>query len=101
MIKNLEIKYSNLLLRNDPIELDGNPIEIVNINDDTCNFPRETGSLLELKDEPSPKIEQKSVELPEIEKVRLSTPEELADTEKMIQEDRKNELRKLRNLLFD
>jgi hypothetical protein len=34
-----------------PIELDGNPIEIVNINDDTGNFPKETGSLLELKDE--------------------------------------------------
>jgi hypothetical protein len=43
---------------NNPIELDGNPIEIVNINDDTGNFPRETDSLLELKDELSPKNEK-------------------------------------------
>jgi hypothetical protein len=52
---------------NNPIELDGNPIKIVNINDDTGNFPRETDSLLEL----------------------------IAETEKMIREGRKNELRKL------
>jgi hypothetical protein len=80
---------------NDPIELDGNPIEIVNINDDTSNFPRETDSLVELKDELSQKIEEKSQDLKEIEKVQLSSPEEIAETEKIIREDRKNELRKL------
>jgi hypothetical protein len=48
---------------NDPIELDGNPIKIINIYDDIGNFPRETDSFLELKDEPSPKIEQKSANL--------------------------------------
>jgi hypothetical protein len=52
---------------NNPIELDGNPIEIVNINDDTGNFPRETDSLLELENELSPKI-KKSTELEEVKK---------------------------------
>jgi hypothetical protein len=41
------------------------------------------------------KIEQKLVNLPEMEKVELSTPEEIAEEERMIKEDRKNELRKL------
>jgi hypothetical protein len=53
---------------NNPIELDGNTIEIVNINDDTGNFPRETDLLVEQKDELSQKI-VKSPDLPKIEKV--------------------------------
>jgi hypothetical protein len=67
----------------DPIELDGNPIENINISDDTGNFPKETDSLLEV--EPYLKIEQK----PEVEEVKK------IEAKKMIREDRKNELRKL------
>jgi hypothetical protein len=66
---------------NNPIELDGNPIEIVNINDDTGNFPRETDSLVKQKVGLSQKIE-KSPELPKIEKPDQQSPEEIAETEK-------------------
>jgi hypothetical protein len=53
---------------NNPIELDGNPIEIVNINDDTGNFLREMDSLVEQKDQPSQKIE-KSSDLNKVKKI--------------------------------
>jgi vacuolar-type H+-ATPase subunit I/STV1 len=85
---------------NNPIELDGNPIEIVNIND-TGNFPREesytlwekVGLLsadlpemekvrLSQKDELSQKIQQKSSNLKEVEKVDQQSPEEIAETKK-------------------
>jgi hypothetical protein len=64
-------------------------VEIENIEDDTGNFQKESDALVKQK------VSLLSSNLPEIEKVRLSTSEEMVETQRMQREDIKNELRKL------
>jgi hypothetical protein len=68
---------------------DVQPIEIVNVEDDTGPFPKI--ELPEMKIEQTPQVTEQMEHFENFEQ----TPEEIAELEKMIREDRMNELRKL------
>jgi hypothetical protein len=68
---------------------DVQPIEVVNVENDTGPFPKIEQEDLEIEQTP-----QITEEMEYYENFEQS-PEEIAEAERMIREDRKNELRKL------
>jgi hypothetical protein len=82
-------KKNNGICAQSPINDDVQVIEVVNLEDDTGPFPKIEQKKMKMEQTP-----QVTEEMEYYENIELS-PEEIAEAEKMIREDRKNELRKL------
>jgi hypothetical protein len=84
-------EFTNQIIRKliEEVVDDVQPVEIINIEDDTGKFPKE--------ERVEPKIESIPQITEEMEYYENSGPttEEIVESEMMIREDRKNELRKL------